>query len=72
MNSYVVRVLGQLQETYPWEKEFLQAAREVLESLSLLMDKEPKYERHAILERITEPERNSCRRREKSLNPSAC
>ncbi|HCE44393.1 MAG TPA: NADP-specific glutamate dehydrogenase [Lentisphaeria bacterium] len=60
MNSYVVRVLNQLQETYPWEKEFLQAAKEVLESLSLLMDKETKYEKNSILERITEPERTIC------------
>ncbi len=58
MNSYVVRVLNNLHETYPWEKEFLQAAKEVLESLSLLMDKESKYEKHRILERITEPERS--------------
>ena len=58
MNSYVVRVLNHLHETYPWEKEFLQAAKEVLESLSLLMDQESKYEKHKILERITEPERS--------------
>lgn len=57
MNSYVERVLNQLGETYPWEKEFLQAATEVLESLSLVMDKEPKYEQARILERIVEPER---------------
>ena len=57
MNSYVERVLNQLQETYPWQKEFLQAATEVLESLSLVMDRGPKYEKAAILERIIEPER---------------
>jgi glutamate dehydrogenase (NADP+) len=57
MNSYVERVLDQLQETYPWQKEFLQAVMEVLESLSLVMDREPKYERASILERIIEPER---------------
>ena len=57
MNSYVVSVLNQLSETYPWEKEFLQAATEVLESLSLVMDREPKYEQARILERIVEPER---------------
>jgi glutamate dehydrogenase (NADP+) len=57
MNSYVTRVLNQLRETYPWEKEFLQAATEVLESLSLVMDREPKYEKARILERIVEPER---------------
>ena len=57
MNSYVQRVLNQLHETYPWEKEFLQAATEVLESLSLVMDRDPRYERAKILERIVEPER---------------
>ncbi len=57
MNSYVVEVLNGLQKACPWEKEFLQAAKEVLESLSLVMDKEPKYRKHRILERIVEPER---------------
>ena len=57
MNSYVERVLNQLNETYPWEKEFLQAASEVLESLDLVMDREPRYENAKILERIVEPER---------------
>ncbi len=57
MNSYVSRVLDGLNKTYPWEKEFLQAAKEVLESLSLVMAREKKYEKHRILERITEPER---------------
>jgi len=57
MNNYVERVLKNLQETYPWEKEFLQAATEVLSSLSLVMDRESKYEQARILERIVEPER---------------
>ncbi len=57
MNSYVAHVLENLTKTYPWEKEFLQAVREVLESLSLVMDREEKYERHKILERLVEPER---------------
>ena len=57
MNSYVERVLTQLQNTYPWEKEFLQAASEVLESLSLVVERDPRYENAGILERIIEPER---------------
>ncbi len=57
MNGYVERVLNQLKGAYPWEKEFQQAATEVLESLNLVMDKEPKYEQARILERIVEPER---------------
>jgi glutamate dehydrogenase (NADP+) len=57
MNAYVTRVLNQLRANQPWEKEFLQAASEVLESLGLVMDREPKYEKHRILEQITVPER---------------
>jgi glutamate dehydrogenase (NADP+) len=57
VNNYVARVLNQLRETYPWEKEFLQAATEVLESLSLVMERDHKYEQARILERIVEPER---------------
>ena len=57
MNSYVSKVLNQLKADQPWEKEFLQAAEEVLESLGGLMDREPKYEKYRILERITIPER---------------
>lgn len=53
-------MLEQLQKTYPWEKEFLQAAKEVLESLNLVMERDKKYEKHKILERITEPERIIC------------
>ncbi|MCP4395724.1 MAG: NADP-specific glutamate dehydrogenase [bacterium] len=57
MNSYVEKVLTQLQNTYPWEKEFLQATSEVLESLSFVMERDPRYEHAGILERIVEPER---------------
>ncbi|MCD6245965.1 NADP-specific glutamate dehydrogenase [candidate division WOR-3 bacterium] len=57
MNSYASRVLEDLRNRYPWEKEFLQAVTEVLDSLSYIVEKEPKYEKHAILERIVEPER---------------
>jgi glutamate dehydrogenase (NADP+) len=57
MNAYVSKVLNQLKTDQPWEKEFLQAAAEVLESLGGLMEREPKYEKFCILERITIPER---------------
>ncbi|MFA4838981.1 MAG: Glu/Leu/Phe/Val dehydrogenase dimerization domain-containing protein, partial [Candidatus Neomarinimicrobiota bacterium] len=55
--SYVQTVLENLRAKYPWEKEFLQAATEVLESLEEVVDKNPKYKRAKILERIVEPER---------------
>ena len=57
MRGYSSDVYSQLSNLYPWEHEFLQAAREVLESLSPLMDREPRYRRYRILERLTEPER---------------
>lgn len=39
------------------EPEFLQAVREVLESLGPVIDQRPEYIEHGILERIVEPER---------------
>lgn len=57
MNSYVQRVIEHVQAKYPWQPEFLQAVTEVLESLTLFMEREPHYERARILERMIEPER---------------
>ena len=57
MGGYAIEVYTTLSEKYPWEHEFLQAAREVLESLRPLMDREPRYRKHRILERLVEPER---------------
>jgi len=41
----------------PGEKEFHQAVQEVAESIMPFIEKNPKYKRAKILERITEPER---------------
>ncbi len=57
MRGYVKEVYDKLSGKYPWEHEFLQAALEVLESLESLMDREPRYKKHRILERLVEPER---------------
>ncbi len=57
MNSYVAKVLENLKQTQPWEKEFLQAAEEVLSSLSLVFEQDKKYENNGILERMVVPER---------------
>jgi len=57
MGSYVDEVLESLTKRYPWEREFLQAAREVLSSLDMVVERDPKYRRAAILERLVEPER---------------
>ncbi len=57
MNNYVEKVLAKLNATYAAEPEFLQAATEILESLSLVVDKHPEYQDSGILERFVEPER---------------
>ena len=55
--SYVSEVLERVVRKNPGELEFHQAVREVLESLEPLVDRNPKYQRERILERLTEPER---------------
>ena len=55
--AYTDEVLEKLKGKYYWEKEFLQAAEEVLESLDGLLEKRPRYRKFAILERLVEPER---------------
>ena len=57
MNKYVEDVLTALQARNPGEPEFLQAAREVLESLTPVLERHKKYQDGAILERLVEPER---------------
>jgi Glutamate dehydrogenase/leucine dehydrogenase len=49
--------LHQLEAKNSWEKEFLQAAKEVLTSLSPVIDRNPQYQKAALLERMVEPER---------------
>ncbi len=57
MGQYVKDVIEAVGRRYPWETEFLQAVKEVLTSLDAVVERDPKYKKHAILERITEPER---------------
>ncbi len=57
MSTYVNAVIDDLTKRYPWEKEFIQAATEVLESLAPVVEKVPVYKESRILERVTEPER---------------
>ncbi len=56
--SYVDEVMAKVEKTYPAEPEFLQAVREVLDSIRVVVDaNEEKYRRDALLERLVEPER---------------
>ena len=55
--SYVHEVLDVVERRNAGEPEFLQAAREVLESLEPVVERHRKYKDARILERIVEPER---------------
>ncbi|MBR2441719.1 MAG: NADP-specific glutamate dehydrogenase [Clostridia bacterium] len=55
--SYVEKVLNDLKERNPGEKEFHQAATEILLTLEPVINAHPEYEKAALLERFTEPER---------------
>ena len=57
MNSYVQSVYEGLKQRNPYEKEFLQAAWEILSTLSPVFDKHPEYEKAGLLDRFVEPER---------------
>ncbi|MBQ9114276.1 MAG: NADP-specific glutamate dehydrogenase [Clostridia bacterium] len=55
--SYVQRVLDDLKKRNPGETEFHQAATEILLTLEPVINAHPEYEKAALLERFTEPER---------------
>ena len=55
--SYVSEQLELLKAKNSNQPEFLQTATEVLTSLEPVFDANPEYEKNALIERITEPER---------------
>ena len=57
MGSYAAEIIESVRKRYPWETEFYQAVREVLSSLEILVDRDPRYRQARILERLIEPER---------------
>ncbi len=57
MNNYIAEVLDVVARRNAGEPEFLQAVREVMESLGPVVERHPKYREAQILERIVEPER---------------
>ena len=56
-SAYLQRVYTQVVTRDPDQKEFHQAVLEVLESLDLIVEQHPEYERNGIIERFVEPER---------------
>ena len=57
MNKYLEKVLEETSKKNTNEPEYLQAVREVFETITPVIDAHPEYEEIALLERIAEPER---------------
>ena len=55
--TYSEKVIAELEARYPEQAEFIQAAKEVLETLQPALDAHPEYEEASLLERLVEPER---------------
>jgi glutamate dehydrogenase (NADP+) len=55
--SYIQNVYETVVKRNPHESEFHQAVKEILESLTPIIAKHPKYMENGILERLVEPER---------------
>ncbi|MBQ3082008.1 MAG: NADP-specific glutamate dehydrogenase [Clostridia bacterium] len=56
-NEYLQKVYADVEKRSVGEKEFLQAVKEVLESLEPVIEKRPDLVKAGVLERIVEPER---------------
>lgn len=55
--TYLHETIVGLQRSSPAQAEFYQAVEEILDSLRIVLETQEKYRRHAIIERIVEPER---------------
>ena len=53
----VEKIMQHLEAKHPGESEYLQAVREVLESVEEVYNQHPEFEKAKIIERIVEPER---------------
>ncbi len=53
----VEKILADLEKKHPGEVEYLQAVREVLETIEDVYNENPKYEANGIIERLVEPDR---------------
>lgn len=60
MNDYIKRILDTTLQKNEHETEYLQAVKEVLETLEPVIEQHSEYEDAAILERLVEPERIIC------------
>jgi glutamate dehydrogenase (NADP+) len=51
------KVMSNLEQKHPGEAEYLQAVREVLETLEDVVDENPQFEARGIIARLIEPDR---------------
>jgi glutamate dehydrogenase (NADP+) len=51
------KIISELEQRNPFEKEYLQAVHEVLESISDVYNANPHFQSAGIIERLTEPDR---------------
>ena len=56
-NMQVNNIMSQLEARHQGESEFLQAVREVLDSIEEVYNQHPEFEKAGIVERIVEPDR---------------
>ena len=52
----VEQILNNLEKKHPGEVEYLQAVREVLESIETIVSENPQFEANGIIDRIVEPD----------------
>ena len=57
MSPYVKDFMDEIKGKNPAQPEFHQAVYEVVNSISLVLDRHPEYRKAKIVERIAEPER---------------
>ncbi|MFL6526582.1 MAG: NADP-specific glutamate dehydrogenase [Chthoniobacterales bacterium] len=57
MTDYTTALMAEVKAKNPAEAEFHQAVYEVIESLSIVLDRHPEFRAQKIIERIIEPER---------------
>ena len=56
-SEYVIRVYESVEKSSGTQKEFLQAVKEVLETIEPVVEANPAIEKNGVLERLVEPER---------------
>ena len=57
MNKYIKEVIDQIKLRHKNEPEFIQTVEEVYESLEVVVDQHPEYQKYGLLERMAEPDR---------------